>query len=420
MDPNNAASIVSDESAIRNYPRLLARYERLLELSSDLASTLDLTTLLDHIVNAAKELTECEEASLLLYDPQRNNLIFKAATNKTHDQFDHISVPINNSVAGWIYSEQQPLLVSNVVQDDRFFQEVDIITDFETKSILGVPLLAKDKTIGVIEVINRRIGTFQPDDTLLLQSLAAQAAIAIENSRLFQQSDLIAEMVHELRTPLASLIAGIHLLRRADLPNDQYDRVLDTIYSEVQRLNEMSTDFLELARLESGRVHFCLEHIHLEGLIHECLEIIRAQAVAKGIRLETSIDHNIAPVHGDRSQLKRLLLNLLTNAIKYNKPEGSITISLMKQEDVVRLDVTDSGIGIAPEDIERIFKRFYRVPAQAGEISGTGLGLVIAEHIVQSHQGIITVESVEGEGSTFSVRLPLRQIQSEDQPRLPN
>jgi len=414
VDPNNAPSFVSDESAIRNYPRLLARYERLLELSSDLASTLDLTTLLDHIVNAAKELTECEEASLLLYDPQRNTLIFKAATNKTHEQFDHISVPIKNSVAGWIYSEQQPLLVSNVVKDERFFQEVDIITDFETKSILGVPLLAKDKTIGVIEVINRRTGSFQPDDTLLLQSLAAQAAIAIENSRLFQQSDLIAEMVHELRTPLASLIAGTHLLRRTDLPDDQHDRVLDTIIAEVQRLNEMSTDFLELARLESGRVHFRLEPIHLEGLIHECLEIIRAQAAAKGIRLETNLEHTIAPVHGDRSQLKRLLLNLLTNAIKYNKPEGSITISLKKKEDIVQLDVRDSGIGISPEDIERIFKRFYRVPAHAGNISGTGLGLVIAERIVQSHQGEILVESIEGEGSTFSVRLPLRQIPGED------
>jgi len=409
VEPMNESSHVSDESAIRNYPRLLARYERLLELTSDLASTLDLTSLLNHIVEAARELTECQEASLLLYDPQRKNLIFKAATNKTNEQLEQIEVPVENSVAGWIFSQQKPLLVGNVMQDPRFFQEVDIITDFQTKSILGVPLHTKEKTIGVIEVINRRSGSFQPDDTLLLQSLAAQAAIAIENSRLFQQSDLISEMVHELRTPLASLIAAAHLLRRTDLPEDQHERILNTIYSEVQRLNEMSTDFLELARLESGRVHFHLEPVHLEGLIHECLEIIRAQAEEEGLSLETSIDHSIPPVQGDRNQLKRLLLNLLTNAIKYNQSQGTISITLIEKEEVVFLRVRDSGIGIAAEDRERIFERFYRVPSQAGKITGTGLGLAIAQRIANTHNGELLVDSKPGEGSTFTLCLPRRQ-----------
>lgn len=409
MEPTNSSSPVSDESAIRNYPRLLARYERLLELSSDLASTLDLTSLLYHIVEAARELTECQEASLLLYEPQRKVLIFKAATNTTHDQLEQIDVPVENSVAGWIFSNQKPLLVSNVMQDPRFFQEVDIITDFQTKSILGVPLHTKEKTIGVIEVINRRSGTFQPDDTLLLQSLAAQAAIAIENSRLFQQSDLISEMVHELRTPLASLIAAAHLLRRTDLPEDQHDRILNTIYTEVQRLNEMSTDFLELARLESGRVPFHLEPVHLEGLIHECLEIIRAKAEEEQLTLQTTIDHSITPVQGDRSQLKRLLLNLLTNAIKYNRSEGTIGIALSEVEGDVRLSVRDSGIGIARENQDRIFERFYRVPNQAGTVSGTGLGLAIAQRIAHTHNGELLVESKPGEGSTFTLHLPRRQ-----------
>jgi len=397
---------VSDESAIRNYPRLLKRYDRLLELTSDLASTLDLTTLLNHIVEAARELTECEEASLLLFDPQAGHLVFKAATNKTLDQLDQITVPIENSVAGWIFSQHKPLLVADALSDPRFFQDVDILTEFQTRSILGVPLLTKDKTIGVIEVINRTTGTFQPDDTLLLQSLAAQAAIAIENSRLFQQSDLIAEMVHELRTPLASLIAASHLLKRSDLPGEQRDRIGETVFSEAKRLNEMTTDFLELARLESGRVRFQLEPVHLEGLIHECLEIIRPQAQTRDIHLETHIDHTIAPVQGDRNQLKRLLLNLLTNAIKYNRDQGTISVALQEDGGLIELGVTDTGIGIPAEDVSRIFERFYRVPSQSGKTSGTGLGLAIAERIAHSHRGELRVESQLGEGSTFTLLLP--------------
>jgi len=405
-------SPVSDESAIRNYPRLLKRYRRLLEITSDLASTLDLTSLLNHIVEAARELTECEEASLLLYDPQSEHLIFKAATNRSLDQFEHIAVPIDNSVAGWIFTRHEPLVVADVLNDSRFFQDVDIVTDFRTRSILGVPLLTKDKTIGVIEVINRSKGVFQPDDILLLQSLAAQAAIAIENSRLFQQSDLISEMVHELRTPLASLLAASHLMRRSDLPDEQRNRIGETVFSEANRLNEMTTDFLELARLESGRVRFQPEPVHLEGLIHECLEIIRMQAETKGIQLETSIDHSIAPVHGDRSQLKRLLLNLLTNAIKYNREDGEISVSLCEVDGMIELDVSDSGIGIPDGDINHIFERFYRVPSHAGKTSGTGLGLAIAERIARGHFGKIRVRSKLGEGSTFTLILPRQTPQS--------
>jgi signal transduction histidine kinase len=393
-------------SAITNYPRLLKRYARLLEIASELVSVLDLNILLQHIVDAAQELTESEGASLLLYDPQTHQLYFQAATGPLNEQEKQTAIPAESSIAGWIFTNNEPLLVEDAKSDPRFFREIDVLTQFKTRSILGVPLHAKDKTLGVIEVVNKLEGTFQEIDLRLLQSLAAQAAIAIENSRLFQQSDLVAEMVHELRTPLAALTAAAHLIQRPELEDDQRDKLSRTMYSEVQRLNEMATDFLDIARLESGRISFVREPIYLEGLIRECLEIIRPQAEAERITLATEIDRSLEPVLGDRNRLKQLLLNLLTNAIKYNHQRGQVLVTLRCEGDELLLSVKDTGKGIPPESLSRVFDRFYRVPDQETGAIGTGLGLAIAQRIAKNHNGIVEVESVLDQGSTFTLRLP--------------
>jgi signal transduction histidine kinase len=397
---------VSDTAAIRNYPRIYQRYERLLETSSDLASTLDLDSLLGRIVHVAAELTEAEAASLLLYDAETQHLYFEAATAGIDEPMGKTPIPVANSIAGWIFTEGKPILVDDVLRDPRFFREVDVLTRFQTRNVLGAPLRTKDKTIGVIEVVNKRQGMFDEDDVRLLQTLAAQAAVAIENSRLFQQSDLIAEMVHELRTPLASLTAAAYLLKRPDLPEDQRSKMGATVQAEVRRLNEMATDFLDLSRLESGRVRMTREPVHLGGLINECLEIIRPLAEAEQIRLEDNTDRDVPPVHGDRNRLKQVVLNLLTNAMKFNHRGGVVAVGLCRKGDTVELSVRDSGRGIPPESVSHIFERFYRVPEQESTTPGTGLGLTIAERIVKSHGGQVALSSEVGVGSTFTVSLP--------------
>ncbi len=396
-----------EESAIQNYPQLVRKYARLLEVSQQLGSTLELQTLLNGIVEAAKELTESEAASLLLFDSRTNHLYFEAATDNMIEGARRTAVPVDSSIAGWVYSNSEPLIVEDALRDPRFFREVDVLTDFQTKNILGVPLRTKDKAIGVIEAVNKLEGDYNQEDMRVLQTLAAQAAIAIENSRLFQQSDLIAEMVHELRTPLGALTAAAHLLQRPDLPADQRDKLSKTVYQEVQRLNGMANDFLELARLESGRVRFTREPVHLGGLIGECIEIVRPQAEEQDVSLESDLDPSLAPVPGDRDRLKQVFLNLLTNAIKYNRQEGTVRVSLSRVDDRIRAAVADEGKGIPPEYLPHIFERFYRVPDQEGNVGGTGLGLSIARRIVEAHHGSIDVESTPGEGSTFAVKLPI-------------
>lgn len=397
---------VGPETAIRNYPKLLARYQKLLDLTSDLAATFDLDILLQRIVVAARELTESDASSLLLYDQPSHSLYFEAATGALMGGVGQRTIPADSSIAGWVFTHGEAIVSDDVLNDPRFYREIDVMTRFETHSILGVPLRTKDKILGVIEAVNKHEGFFSDEDVQILETLAAQAAIALENSRLFTQSDLIAEIVHELRTPLAALTAAAHLLQRQDLPSEQHHKLSETILMEVRRLNDLSTDYLQLSRLESGRAHFEREPIHLGGLVQESLEVVRAQAQSKDISLQTQIDTSLAPVHGDRKLLKQLLLNLLTNAIKYNKPGGKVSVTLRSEDGEVVMQVQDTGRGISPENQARLFEKFYRVSDGDDEVQGTGLGLAIAKRIAESHGGRISLESALGQGSTFSVHLP--------------
>lgn len=393
-------------SAIRNYPLLVRRYARLLEVTTDLATRLDLEGLLQRIVEAAQELTDCEAASLLLYDPQSQHLYFEAATNALMEGVGRQTVPTESSIAGWVFSHAEPLLVEDALTDPRFFREMDILTRFQTRTVLGVPLRTQEKILGVIEAVNKRKGRFDDQDIRILQALAAQAAIHIENSRLFQQSDVVSEMVHELRTPLAALLAASYLLQRPDLPREQLEKLGGSIYSEVKRLNEMATDFLELARLESGRARFTREPVDLAGLVRECLEVVRPQADSERLRLEGVFSPEVGPVFGDRNRLKQVVLNLLTNAVKYNQRGGLIRVAVTREGTQALVSVSDTGRGIPAESLPHMFERFYRVPDQEGATSGSGLGLAIAKRIIEANRGTIEIESEIGKGSTFTVRLP--------------
>ena len=239
-----------------NQESLLGRYRRLAEISRNLASTVDLNILLNRITEAAAHVCASEAASILLYDEKEGQLYFESATNLEEPLMRGLIVPVEGSIAGWIVTNQQPIIIHDTQNDPRHFAQIGKATNVTTTSLLGVPLIAKDKVIGALEAINKREGQFSQDDQEILMDLGAQAAVAIENARLFQQSDLIAEMVHELRTPLASLRTASHILLHKDINRDQLDKVVGIIDTETTRLIEMTTSFLDLARLESGRIPY--------------------------------------------------------------------------------------------------------------------------------------------------------------------
>jgi len=386
---------------------LLQRYQRLIEISRDLASTLDLDTLLYRIVKAAADLSLAEEASILLYDEAKNELHFQAATNLDDPAIRGLSVPVDHSVAGWIVTNREALIIADVQKDQRHFGHVNRVVDIATQSILGVPLINKDKVIGALEAINKIKGQFDNDDQELLMILGAQAAVAIENTRLFQQSDLISEFVHELRTPLGSINTAAHLLGNPKVGEGQKSHLIQAIQTETTRLSELSTSFLDIARLESGRSQLQIQNCDLGVLLQECARLMQTQASEKDIDLQVILPSESIFIQGDADKIKQTILNLLSNAIKYNRPGGKIILAAENHNEDVVITVKDSGIGIPAEYLPRLFTKFYRVPGSDKQAQGTGLGLTIVKRIVEAHGGDISVASIQGQGTTFTICLPV-------------
>jgi signal transduction histidine kinase len=169
----------------------------------------------------------------------------------------------------------------------------------------------------------------------------------------------------------------------------------------------MTSSFLELSRLESGRVKLKYERIDLLGVIRETITVQRQQATERGINIEVDLPAELPPSMGDADRIKQVLLNLISNAIKYNRPNGTIAVSAEHKDETTQVCVQDSGRGIPSDAVKNLFKRFYRVPDAEGYTAGTGLGLSIAQRIVQQHGGRIWVESEMEKGSRFCFTLPL-------------
>lgn len=392
---------------------LLKRYKKVVEVSHNLSSMLDLESLLKSIMEVAVDLADAEEASVLLYDQHTHRLYFETATNADSSPLlQKIFVP-ESSIAGWVALNHLPQIVNDWQQDERHFDIVDKKTNFNSRSLVAVPLIAKQKLIGVLEIMNKKNGKFDADDQEILLALAAQAAVAIENSRLFQQSDMIAEFVHELRTPMSSLFTAAYLLQRPEIVTEQRLRLAQTIQSETQRLNELATIFLDLASLESGRASLHLAVFSFRALLQECLEVLAIKASDRGIQMHLEAPEDLPELDGDRDKLKQALLNLLSNAVKYNCPQGHVWLRAWADNQSMFFSVRDTGVGIPPDQISQLFTRFFRATNVERTVSGTGLGLSISQQIIEMHNGEIQVESTLNVGTTFTVHVPLAQEHEE-------
>ncbi len=381
----------------------VTQLQRLIEIAIQLSSTLELKQLLHLVTQSVIELTETEVASILLLDQQTGDLHFVAATNGT--RVHNMVVPLD-SIAGWIVLHGQPLILEDVQADRRFYPGIDDVLGFHTRSLLGVPLMNKGKVIGALEALNKRSrAPFTAKDVALLQAFASQAAVAIENARLFQQSDLIAEILHEFKTPLMSIIAASELLQRDEFPEEIGRELVGIVYQESLRLGQMTRDFLDWAHLESGRMHLAQEPVDLDALLQEVIQTMQAGAAALGVTVTKELPAPDLMLLGDRERLRQVLLNLVGNAIKYNVQGGRVEIAAHQQQDALLLTISDTGRGIPAEHLPYLFERFYRVPGNE-KIEGSGLGLSIAQKIVQEHGGQIEVSSQVGQGTTFTCRFP--------------
>jgi signal transduction histidine kinase len=412
------------EEKVEVLERRVSVLERILRISQILTSTLQLEPLLQTITQAATELTDTEAGSIMLVDKNTGELRFEAAIGSKREEVKRVTVPLEGSIAGWIVREGKPLLIPDVRQDPRFYTQVDETTDFETRSILGVPLQVKGKVIGVLEALNKTgAGIFTQDDVQTLSTLAAHAAIAIENARLVTEirkayeelseldrlkSDFVAIASHELQTPLTVILGYASFLKEeaTGAASEQLDAVLRSAF----RLRSLIDDMINLRHIETGETELELEQLSLNELVATITAEFASLAEARKQNVSIKLASQPPMMEADRQKLHLLLANLLSNAIKFTPEGGRIEVEVETKGNEVWVSVRDTGIGIPPREQERIFDRFYQVePSLTRRFGGMGLGLSIAKGMVDLHGGRIWVESVEGMGSSFTFALPLSE-----------
>ncbi|MEM7345233.1 MAG: GAF domain-containing sensor histidine kinase [Chloroflexota bacterium] len=396
--------------------------ERIVKISQILNSTLSLEPLLQIIIQAATELTDTEACSIMLID-KNNELRFAEATGGVSKALQEMSVPMENSIGGWVVRQDRPILIRDAKNDPRWHRDVDDTTDFDTNSILGVPLKLRDKVIGVLEVINKKSDVgFNQDDIQIATTLSAQASISIENARLLDElqqayrdlseadqikSDFVSIASHELRTPL-SVILGYASFLRDDVSGEASEQ-LDIVLNSAMRLRTLIDDMINLRHIQAGEVLLNRHIFSLKDLIIDVFHEFRGLLESKQLVFTSRFIPEDTPLNidADSQKIYLVLANLISNAIKFTDDGGRIHINVALKGHEYWIDVIDTGIGIPKDEQERIFDQFYQVePSLTRKYQGMGVGLSIVKGMVDVHHGQINLSSVVGKGSKFTVILP--------------
>jgi signal transduction histidine kinase/CheY-like chemotaxis protein len=316
-------------------------------------------------------------------------------------------------------------VIDNVELDPRGVHVVGTPTEEETpETMMVAPLIASNRTIGVISVYKDRTkGTFSQVDLDFLVGLGRQAAIAIENSRLFNESQelrlaaeqantakstFMANMSHELRTPLNAIIGFTRIVKRkADgvLPEKQTEN-LEKVLSSAEHLLGLINTVLDIAKIEAGRMDVQASNFGISALADQCINLA-TPLLKPSVKLEKQVKQEPGIIHSDQDKIKQILLNLLSNAAKFT-PSGKIVLGMERTETEVHIYVTDSGIGISEEALGRVFEEFQQADSSTTrQYGGTGLGLSISRNLARLLGGDLTAQSELGFGSTFTLTIPV-------------
>ena len=397
-----------------------SKLARMVEISRVLNSKSTIDDLLTYIIREAAELTGSEAASILLLDKRTRQLRFKAASQMRPEMVD-MPVPLENSIAGTILTSNRPLIIDDVQKDPRWNPGVSKAIEFQTRSILGVPMHDMDRPVGVLEALNKHEGSFTYEDVETLAILADLAGVAVERARLVEElraaytelneldqmkSSFIALASHELRTPLSVILGYVSFLR--DDASPETAEQLDFVMTAAVRLRSLIQDMLNFQYTKAGENKLKLKQMDCVSMLRDIVDSRDETAVAKNQSIMLHFPTAVIPIFADSGMIEVVMNNLISNAIKFTPEGGHIEVALERRGNEAWITVSDDGIGIPSDKLDRIFTRFYQVEDHMRRhYEGMGLGLAIAKELVELHHGRIWVENKQPTGSKFFVALPL-------------
>lgn len=412
-----------------------ARLKILLDVIKAMSAETDFDRLLQLIMKETTRAMDADRSSLFLLDRERSELWSRIALGL--EEKKEIRFRSHLGIAGQVATSGQVLNIPEAYDDPRFNKEVDRQTGYRTKTILCTPVRNKEGTIvGVLQVLNKREGVFTPADEEMLEALSSQAAIALENARLYEdlrhayselkqldamKGNFLANISHELRTPLAPIVGYVEMLLsgRPGPLTDRQRSHLQVVEQAVHRLQGLIEDLLAFVQMDQGELLIQPRRFAIGPLLEERAQAILRRATDRGVMVEIGVPPDLPDVLVDPKQIGRALLLMLDNAVKFTPQGGHISVGAkasISPDDAlptwrngyVEVSISDTGIGIPADKIARIFEKFYQVDASATRsYGGTGLGLALVKQIMDAHGIRVEVESTLGIGSTFRFRLPI-------------
>jgi signal transduction histidine kinase len=386
------------------------------------SSPTDLQPVMDTVAEHAARLCEASDAQIFRLDGGAFRL---AASHGPPPPARQVPVT-RGSVAGRAVIDRQTIHIRDFAMEPVSECPDSLAKGSGVRTVLAAPLLREGVSIGVIVIRRMEVRPFSDKQLALLQTFADQAVIAIENVRLFREleaanrelgaasqhkSEFLANMSHELRTPLNAIIGFSEVLSErmfGDL-NDKQDEYLKDIYASGQHLLSLINDILDLSKIEAGRMELEMTDFDLPTALDSALTLIRERAGRRGITLHLSFDERLGQLRADERKIRQVVLNLLSNAIKFTPEGGRIEVAAVPRDEFVEVSVSDTGVGIAPEDQEAVFEEFRQVGTAAKKVEGTGLGLALSRKFIELHGGRIWLESRVGIGSTFTFSIPVQR-----------
>ncbi len=416
----------------------VAQLESLREVDEAVGSSLDLDEVLERIVSNAVRLTNrgfgditlrTDGGSILEYDEASDTFNARGTfgtSPRLLEQLRAVAIERESSLVGRTADTHQPLEVPDLAQAEPD-PYLDILFRDGWRSVLAVPMLRGDKMIGVLVIRRRGTGRFPPDVTELLETFASQSALAIVNARLYREletktreleiasnhkSEFLASMSHELRTPLNAVIGFSEVLlgRMFGDINERQEEYLRDIFNSGRHLLELLNEILDLSKVEAGQMVLEPSTFTVSSAINDTLTMVRERATAHAIAITVDVAEDLGVIVADHLRFKQVLLNLLSNAVKFTPDGGSVSVGAHREATDLIVTVTDTGIGVAPEDRDRIFESFQQGRRGPSKGEGTGLGLTLSRRIVELFRGRMWLDSTPGAGSTFGFSIPVLAV----------